>query len=357
MRLVFYFLTLVMLPLLVQAESSRGRLADGRAFRTDAQGNQLVDYIAELELSVEALNRRVAGLEDEVAEKDRAIDRLHRGESLNHDLSVRDLLTNDNTDKIKRAATTSSVNCQDTLEELNRSLASARAELKKNAQEHLKEVSLLQLEMGNLETELQAKNKDRQQQQNYRRKLDAAQADLVLEKEMQTQKHKALANSLAEALAQRDQDQKKLEELQAALQTKEQRVAELTRIVERQRNESSASLQHVRSATDDRAALAPSRARSLAVQSVRSSMLTQLNQLSSNITARDKLFKRYNAGTPNLKLKLTPAVSKRGYTINTIRSRLEHAGSVSAVSDLRQDMLEIRVKVSDDLSTIRRMLR
>lgn len=44
----------------------RGRLPDGRAFRTDAEGTQLVDYIAELELSVEALNRRVQGLEGEV---------------------------------------------------------------------------------------------------------------------------------------------------------------------------------------------------------------------------------------------------------------------------------------------------
>jgi hypothetical protein len=67
-------------PCLVGAEDSRGRLPDGRAFRTDEQGNQLVDYIAELEVNAEALQRRVHGLEDELADKQRIIERLGRGE-------------------------------------------------------------------------------------------------------------------------------------------------------------------------------------------------------------------------------------------------------------------------------------
>jgi len=67
-------------PCVAGAEDSRGRLPDGRAFRTDEQGNQLVDYIAELEVNAEALQRRVHGLEDELSEKQRIIERLGRGE-------------------------------------------------------------------------------------------------------------------------------------------------------------------------------------------------------------------------------------------------------------------------------------
>jgi hypothetical protein len=60
----------------LHAQSEKGRLPDGRAYRTDDEGLQLVDYIAELEVSVEDLKRRVVGLEDEVADKVQIIERL-----------------------------------------------------------------------------------------------------------------------------------------------------------------------------------------------------------------------------------------------------------------------------------------
>jgi len=47
------------------ADDGRGRLPDGRAFRKDAAGNTMVDYIAELELEVDSLRRQVQGLESE----------------------------------------------------------------------------------------------------------------------------------------------------------------------------------------------------------------------------------------------------------------------------------------------------
>ncbi len=51
-----------------QSESSSGRMADGRAFRTDSQGVVMVDYIAELELETDSLRRQVQGLESELEE-------------------------------------------------------------------------------------------------------------------------------------------------------------------------------------------------------------------------------------------------------------------------------------------------
>lgn len=45
----------------------RGRLPDGRAFRTDSDGNQVIDYIAELETTVDALTQQVILLEDKVS--------------------------------------------------------------------------------------------------------------------------------------------------------------------------------------------------------------------------------------------------------------------------------------------------
>ena len=55
-------------------DPARGRLPDGRAYRTDQSGTQLVDYIAELEVNLDTLNRKVRGLEDELKEKQRALE-------------------------------------------------------------------------------------------------------------------------------------------------------------------------------------------------------------------------------------------------------------------------------------------
>lgn len=76
----------------LEQEQARGRLADGRAFRTDAEGNQLVDYIAELELSVEQLNRKVNGLEFELGEKQAQVERLNAAGAKAQALAERDLL-------------------------------------------------------------------------------------------------------------------------------------------------------------------------------------------------------------------------------------------------------------------------
>lgn len=54
-------------------ESARGRLADGRAFRTDSQGIQLVDQVAELQVTVDTLKRQLEASENEVALKNSLI--------------------------------------------------------------------------------------------------------------------------------------------------------------------------------------------------------------------------------------------------------------------------------------------
>lgn len=74
-------------------EPRRGLLADGRAFRTDENGNQLVDYIAELEVNVEALEKRVFGLEDDLKEKEVLIRRLQNGATGASALQEHDLVT------------------------------------------------------------------------------------------------------------------------------------------------------------------------------------------------------------------------------------------------------------------------
>ncbi len=63
----FLFSTIIFLSLTVPLKAQeRGRLSNGAAYRTDRDGNQIVDYIAELEVENDALRRRIGGLEGEV---------------------------------------------------------------------------------------------------------------------------------------------------------------------------------------------------------------------------------------------------------------------------------------------------
>lgn len=75
-----------------QDEPERGRLPDGRAFRTDSDGNQLVDYIAELEMNLDGLNRRLAGLEGELERKNTELTRFEKGDPVSPQLAERTIV-------------------------------------------------------------------------------------------------------------------------------------------------------------------------------------------------------------------------------------------------------------------------
>lgn len=74
---VVVFTSFISSPFLVFADSPEpgkaGRLTDGRAYRIDAEGNQLIDHIAELEVTIDGLERQVRVLEDELDERARGI--------------------------------------------------------------------------------------------------------------------------------------------------------------------------------------------------------------------------------------------------------------------------------------------
>ncbi|MCI5066554.1 hypothetical protein MRY87_12595 [bacterium] len=78
--LFFLSAQLVCLPVEGWGEEGarRGRLAGGAAYRTDANGNEIVDYIAELEVTNEALERRIRGLVAEVSSLRQANERAAR---------------------------------------------------------------------------------------------------------------------------------------------------------------------------------------------------------------------------------------------------------------------------------------
>lgn len=98
-RILSFFFCLALTPL--NAFCENGRLPDGRAFRVDSEGNEIVDYIAELEVSIDTLNRQIDTLRGELEQKTVALSNCRTG--------VSEGLTEKTIDGHKRISTTESV--------------------------------------------------------------------------------------------------------------------------------------------------------------------------------------------------------------------------------------------------------
>ncbi|HQH27987.1 MAG TPA: hypothetical protein PLP17_11370, partial [Oligoflexia bacterium] len=79
-----YFLEIVLFTSLAAAQTGAqpgkfGRMPDGRAYRIDAEGYRIVDRLAELEVTADDLERQVDALENQLADKEKALTRLREG--------------------------------------------------------------------------------------------------------------------------------------------------------------------------------------------------------------------------------------------------------------------------------------
>ncbi len=170
-RLIFSGLclcsSLLCCQLVIAEEPARGRLPDGRAFRTDSDGTQLVDYIAELEVNIESLNRQVLSLQDEVHDKEQQIQRLSKGLSQKLEVKEKNLVNGQG-----EAASSASVrdewacpkmDCGQVLEHSKAELEGVREDLEvekrlsaKRAEEHNTTLSQLKSVLEQKDSQLQA---------------------------------------------------------------------------------------------------------------------------------------------------------------------------------------------------------
>jgi predicted metal-binding transcription factor (methanogenesis marker protein 9) len=63
---------------ILRAENQVGRLPDGKAFRVDEQGTEVVDHLAELELQNQTLQTQLQALENDLTAKEETIARLSK---------------------------------------------------------------------------------------------------------------------------------------------------------------------------------------------------------------------------------------------------------------------------------------
>lgn len=399
------------------SDPARGRLPDGRAFRTDAQGNQLVDYIAELELSVEQLTRRVQGLEFEAEEKQNQINRLTKAGAQGRDLEERDLLgaktaQNTSADRFAmqdRSATSQQpVDCSAQISPVQQLLEKARFDLEvarrvqdKSRAEYEDNVEKLRAEYGkqacpNLDCSAEV-SKASALGVRYRQELEQTQAASSAEREAQQkriQDYEATVVRLKADLTSRDEQVRELQTKLTIASTKEAKSGTLVAVAQQQQLavaplDRVASLREVQAEktadtqseaavlasnatipasrvirpqlfnpqnqSDERASFSAAKTR--AVDSLRGSMTGDIHRLRDLIATRDNLFQSYNQSGRALSFKPSPLVSSRGYTLSWVTERVKNAANIYELSSLSRDIREIRTRVQDDIDLVNRMKR
>lgn len=284
----------------VDVEQSRGRLPDGRAFRTDVEGNQLVDYIAELEVTVEDQNRRIQGLELEVEGKTLQND-PDRERRIGEGLTERDLLggkqrgaTIIGTDPARQRSLQhpAAMDCQEELSQVNDLLSRTKLELEDEQKTSAPDCVALQGTVQSLERELELARK------------------------------------------------------------------ELAGIKLRFRGVAGEALTQGISPSED-SALEPkasfSQAKEPALDSIKGRLLTDLNRMRGLIRTRDMLFSNYRSKQRSVEIKLAELVSSRGETLQAIDMRVQRATTLHELSEVKKDIKEIDTKLKSDIAVLKRM--
>jgi hypothetical protein len=381
---IFLVACIALTPWLSMAEDgTRGRLADGRAYRTDPEGNQLVDYIAELEVNVEALNRRILGLEDEIAEKQRIIERFHGG-------------------------ATGAAAYTGTLKEkaLVDGVASQENALSGDSPEHVAEVAKVRAEMeslrvqldgarGELATERRLRDQDQATYAVVSRECaslrtspkpscdaavalalqSASQQALARETELQGELARIRTEGATELANVRTNSVAELRSAQDRARDLEREVTELKRELGGMRTTMAATA--ARPATivvsPQSAAINPApthavvaaarpvtrdyatRSRLAVVDSLRGNMSAELNRVRGLVSSRDDLFRRSTGqGDPRIQFKPSPLLSSSRKTLDDIGAGIRAAQQVHELTALRTDLAEIRALVQGDIDLLRR---
>ena len=330
-RTVFVSLSLLSLVFTLpfaSAEDERGRLPDGRAFRTDAQGNQLVDYIAELELAVEGLQRRVNGLEDEVKAKQAQVQRLQGGNFAEPQLKEKDI-----------------------------GGAVSSTQVATNCDQYVKQVKHYAqlLEDKKLDAEIIG--------QRHTEELEKAKSDVRKLEAALREKSEENATILAKVSGnEREIEDLRKEKESVAVQLAEQKALP-PRVVEVPRIESQPVLER-KPLYISRDGVSESRAgsdafmksRSQAVQSLQDKMLKDISSLEGLIASRNTLYQQYTRKVKNPDMKPQEIETSRR-KIESLRRQVQSASMVHELAGIRGDINELRGEVQQEIAQMRRVVR
>lgn len=353
--------TLLLAGSFCSAAPSNGVLPDGRAYRTDNNGNQVVDYIAELESQVDVLTKQVYTLEDQVSARgcpERAAPvaacPVCEQRACPEDVVSKEIVKN-----------VPDQGCLHELQSLKAVAANQKLDFDVEAAKLRKELATHLSQQDSSASATQACAKE-----NEELKLEIAnQRDSSVEQDTQLIALKKEREELSTQLAKLRTD---YNETRAALESAELKVASQSHDGDRPKPNSVSELaalpisaQSDSRATVSSAALANngasvgtlSGARLRAIDSLKGSLSSDLNRTQSLLATRDKLFAQNRGRSAGVTLEPAAAVSSNGRNLAALRQALANASSGRELSEIKSEVLEIQRKINDDLSAANRVKR
>lgn len=305
MRKAYLLLLLISSTVFASPQNAeRGRLPDGRAYRLNDDGHQVVDYIAELETTVDALTQQVIALEDQ----------LKAGGAIPSEAG--------SVSCPPQVTCPAPVSCDSQID-------SAVREVKINLQAAC-DSRVQAIEAGYT-----------QEIQNKDESLDSVRAsmsELALQKQSNLEQQVSL--------------------LQTSLKQERERIAQLQAEINSVRAEAIVSEPII----PVEPKLAPSNeqrrsSQTPALLSLRSAVIADAKRVQEIATQRDTLYRTDKASTNQLSLKPQAAVSKNGNSIKELKSKAESANSFRQLADVRSELSQIRTKLQSDIEAVKRVQR
>ena len=346
-----------------QPAPSRGRGNDGRAYRIE-NGMRLSDYIAELEVANDDLQRQLDAAEDELADKN---SHSPKGAARSGSLKEHDLIPNAGVNPNPNGALPPAAQpvqpAQAAQPAVNNQLAAMQAQCDTKVQTLNSKIALLDQQLQQSETAgkcdynsganpLAAKVKE----------LEATlassptQALLQAEKDKASAKEKELATIKGELITEQEQSDAQLARI-AALeqQLKSASLASATAASEHAAATSRAALtatakpeaQLAKAAPADRQTIAP----------LQSEFRTQLQKIQSLIIERKNMLDSVKSKGKGVAISLQPLVAKNGQSLDSLRSEVEHLTSLEEASAVRNGLQEVTGILNDDVETLRRLAK
>lgn len=341
---------LLILPAFATPKS--GVLPDGRAFRVDSNGNQVVDYIAELENQVEVLTKQVYTLEDQVnargcpevkaapvaacpACEQHACPETSYTKEVVKNVPDQNCLAE--LKALKLAASNQKVDFDVEISKLKNQLNSEQSSLVSASQSCSKENEQLKLELAS--------------QHNNTSEASKQLTEL-------SQQRDELAKQLENVKSQFEQTRKELDSANlrvASLEVPQNASANLAALPIVQTRDSDEGAAHNTPQGNGVSTLSGARLR--AIDSLKGALSSDINRTQSLLSTRDKVYAQNRGHSSGVTLEPAAAVSSSGRSLAQLRSALAAASTGRELSEIKSEVLEIQRKINDDLSAANRMKR
>lgn len=362
MRPSFLLLSVVVLSSLSLAEDGeRGRLPDGRAYRTGDDGTQLIDYIAELELSVSDLTRQVQGLETEIEQQrstcaaaqpvvERPVSKVAtcpavepcRCDEETVPLQRQLKEAQARTAELQKVVATTSERYEERLRGLERAWVCPSIDCRTERASELARLAMTEASLAELTSRLEAQQSE---------SASLREASVRRERELERSLRSELADRIQEIARITEERDEVREQLAAMVEDRDAARTRLAAFEKQQRSQPVV-------ASQARASMATTtQARSRAVETVRTSVTNEVRSLRGLITERDQKFESYQARAPRLAVAPTVITSSRGRDVATLDKEVREADSIYTLTLARKDINEMRQKVREDLQLIDRLTK